>query len=57
MFPIQPLTFVVLALILPDVYSISIEVVFNELSFIAMAALFKYEDTETMHNFWSSLIY
>jgi hypothetical protein len=57
MFAIQPLSFVVLALILPHIDSISIEVVFNELSFIAMAALLEYKNTETMHNIWSSLFY
>jgi hypothetical protein len=56
MFAFQPLSFVVLALILPDVDSISIEVVFNKLSFIAVAALLEYENTETVHDFWSRLI-
>lgn len=57
MFAIQPLSFVVLALILPHIDSISIEIVFNELSFIAVAALLEYKNTETMHNIWSSLFY
>jgi hypothetical protein len=57
MFAFLPLSFVVLALILPDIYSIPIEVVFNEFPFVPMAAFLKYENTETMHYLWSWLIY
>jgi len=55
-FAVVPLSLVVLPLVLPDIDTVAIEVVLNEFPLIAVAALLEYENTKTVHGFWSRLI-
>ena len=56
-FPVVPLPLVVLPLVLPHIDTVAVKVILNELPFIAVAALLEDENTETVHGFWSWLIY
>jgi hypothetical protein len=56
-FAVVPLPLVVLPLVLPHIDTVAVEVVLYELPFIAVAALLEDENTETVHGFWSWLIY
>ena len=47
---VSPLTLVVLALMLPHVDAVAVEVVFGEFSFIAVVALLEEEHAETLHH-------
>ena len=55
MFAISPFSFIILALILPDIDTVAIEVVFNEFTFISMSAFFEHENAEAVHNFRARL--
>lgn len=51
MFAISPFSFIILALILPDIDTVAIEVVLNKFTFISMSAFFEHENAEAVHNF------